>query len=300
MTDVVLKKLVLVLVVVALLVAIGCSSCGNSARPTTKAKTGTLTVPGNAPAPTPGNIPAHLNADQLQKFDRSKNDFTFAIFGDNRGSTTVFPALISKVSADDSVLFGFDNGDLVDGATIANYRLFMGQFDAATKPMLTSAGNHDDSSSDLYSSLFGAPYYDFTVGNSLFIVLDDSNENNIDPAQLEWLKGKLAAGQTYKNRIVIMHVPLFDPRVGSEGVGHSLADVQHAKMLSALFDQYHVTLVVASHIHGYFEGAWGATPYVISAGAGAPLYGTDPAHFFYHYVRVHVSDQGVTHEVVKI
>lgn len=295
------RTLALVLLLVALVAAVGCSSCGKKA---VQPKAGTPTAPATAPeagspgAPTPGNIPAHLNSEQLGKFDRSKNDFTFAVFGDNRGSTTIFPALVSRVSADD-VLFGLDNGDLVNSPTVKNYRTFMEQFDAATRPMLTSVGNHDGAT-DLYRSLFGPAYYEFTVGSSLFIVLDDSNEKDIDETQLTWLTGKLAGGQSYRNRFVIMHTPLFDPRVGPQGADHALSDNAFAKMLSGLFDQYHVTLLITSHIHGYFEGAWGATPYIISGGAGAPLYGTDPQHFFYHYVRVRVSDQGVSHEVVKI
>lgn len=231
------------------------------------------------------------------KVDQTKRDFTFAVFGDNRGSTTVFPTLISRVNSD-NVLFALDNGDLVESGTVSNYRLFLGQVVASTKPFLTAIGNHEDESS--YHALFGPSYYNFTIGDSLFIVLDDSNAKNIDGAQLEWLKSKLAAGQSQKYRFVIMHVPLYDPRLSGEAVEHSLSDLNFAHMLNALFDQNHVTLLITSHIHGYFEGVWGKTPYILTAGAGAPLYGTDPAHFFYQYVLVHVSPGGVTHEVVKI
>ena len=290
--------LVLVLVVTA-------SSCGTHTAPvTTRPRPGTVpsqpSVPSTAPVshgPTPGNLPAHWNSDQLARVDKSRRDFTFAVFGDNRGSTTIFPTLMSRLNSD-NVLFALDNGDLVDGGTVSNYRLFLGQIAVATEPFLTAMGNHEDLSS--YTALFGPAYYDFTIGDSMFIVLDDSNESNIDPAQLEWLKGRLAAGQAQKNRFVVMHVPLYDPRLAGDAVGHSLADLQFAHVLNALFDQNHVTLLITSHVHGYFEGVWGTTPYILTAGAGAALYGSDPAHFFYHYVLVHVTDKGVTHEVVKI
>lgn len=291
---------------VAFVVALACSSCGKkAAQHTTHPSTGstpaqTTSTQPNGPVsygPTPGNLPAHWNSDQLAKVDQTKRDFTFAVFGDNRGSTTVFPTLISRVNSN-NVLFALDNGDLVDSGTVGNYRLFLGQIALSNKPFLTSIGNHEDESG--YNALFGPSYYDFTIGDSLFLVLDDSNEKNIGSAQLGWLKSKLAAGQSQKYRFVIMHVPLYDPRLAGEAVEHSLSDLNFAHMLNALFDQYHVTLLVTSHIHGYFEGVWGVTPYVLTAGAGAPLYGTDPAHFFHHFVLVHVSDQGVTREVVKI
>lgn len=294
------------ILVLTLAVALACSSCGKQGTgPVTHPSAGTtqaqptLPQPSSAAShgPTPGNLPAHWNSDQLMKVDQTKRDFTFAVFGDNRGSTTVFPTLISRVNSD-NVLFVLDNGDLVESGTVSNYRLSLGQIAASTKPFLTAIGNHEDESS--YAQLFGPSYYDFTIGDSLFLVLDDSNEKNIDPQQLAWLQSKLAAGQSKKYRFVIMHVPLYDPRLAGEAVEHSLSDLNFAHSLNAVFDQYHVTLLITSHIHGYFEGVWGKTPYVLTAGAGAPLYGTDPAHFFYHYVLVHVSPGGVTHEVVKI
>jgi Calcineurin-like phosphoesterase len=290
-----LLPLVLVLV---LAVSLSCSSCAKRSASTPPAQQNS-TQPGSAAShgPTPGDLPAHWNSDELTKVDLSSHDFTFAVFGDNRGSTKVFPALISRVNSE-GVLFALDNGDLVDSGTVANYRLFLGQIAASTKPFLTAIGNHEDEPG--YNALFGPSYYDFTIGDSLFIMLDDSNERDIDGAQLEWLKSKLAAGQSQKYRFVIMHVPLYDPRLSGERAEHSLSDLDFVHRLNALFDQNHVTLLITSHIHGYFEGVWGATPYILTAGAGAPLYGTDPAHFFYHYVLVHVSDQGVTHQVVKI
>jgi hypothetical protein len=240
-----------------------------------------------------------MNSDQLQKIDRGRDDFTFDVFGDNKGSTTVFETLLDKVN-EDNALFALDNGDLVDGATIDNYRMFVGQIAASTGPFLTTVGNHDGGSSDLYHAIFGNDYYAFTAGNCYFIVLDDSNEKDIDNVQLEWLKEKLDESQAYRFRFVFMHVPIYDPRSGPRGVGHSLQDPEFTGMLNSLFDQSHVTLLLTSHIHGYYQGTWGSTPYVVTGGAGAALVGSDPEHFFYHYVRVHVSDPGEDYEVVKI
>jgi serine/threonine-protein phosphatase CPPED1 len=297
--------LALVLTTVLALAVLACASCGRQVvRTSTQPGAGTTTAPGAASGAaggtaraTPGGIPPHMNAAQLERVDRSKHDFTFAVLGDNRGSTTVFPTLISRVNSD-NVLFALDNGDLVDSGTAANYRLFLGQIASSTRPFLTAIGNHEDEQG--YQALFGDSYYDFAVGNSLFIVLDDSNGKDIDGAQLEWLKTKLAAGQSYKFRFVFMHVPLYDPRVGLQKAGHSLNDLGFARTLNDLFDANHVTLLLTSHIHGYYEGVWGSTPYIITGGAGGPLQGSDPAHFFNHYVRVHVSDQGESYEVVKI
>lgn len=274
--------LAIVLATVLALAALTCVSCGRQSV---------------SPGATPGGIPPHLNAVQLERVDRSKHDFTFAVLGDNRGSREVFETIIGRIN-EEGVLFALDNGDLVDSGTAANYRVFTDQIAACSKPFLTAIGNHEDEQG--YQALFGDSYYDFAVGNSYFIVLDDSNGRDIGSGQLEWLKTKLAAGQSYKFRFVFMHVPLYDPRVGLQKAGHSLSDLGLARTLNNLFDASHVTLLVTSHIHGYYEGSWGSTPYIITGGAGAPLQGSDPAHFFNHYVRVHVSDQGESYEVVKI
>jgi hypothetical protein len=81
---------------------------------------------------------------------------------------------------------------------------------------------------------------------------------------------------------------------------HGLKDPVQAKMINDLLDGYDVTMLFTSHIHGYFKGTWRKTPYIITGGAGAELVGTNPADYFYHYIKVNVSDSGVTYEVVKV
>ena len=63
---------------------------------------------------------------------------------------------------------------------------------------------------------------------------------------------------------------------------------------------HRITHIFCSHIHGYFTGDWEGIPYTISGGAGAPLVGTDPAHFFYHYLKVRVRGGTVTVEPVPV
>lgn len=72
------------------------------------------------------------------------------------------------------------------------------------------------------------------------------------------------------------------------------------RRLSELFDIYNVTMLFTSHIHAYYEGYWGKTPYIITGGAGAELGRSDPGHYFYHYIKVHVSRSGVNYEVKKL
>jgi len=182
------------------------------------------------------------------------------------------------------------------------FRFFINQIKKLNKPLLTVVGNHDirDDGRANYYEIFGRFYYSFTIGNNYFIILDDADENDLDPWQMVWLKNELQKSQDYKYRFVFMHVPLYDPRRGEYKRGHSLRNLAFAEKLNALFDQDEVTMLFVSHIHGYYRGVWGKTPYIITGGAGAELVGSDPQHYFYHYIKVHVSDNGVSYKVVKL
>ena len=91
-----------------------------------------------------------------------------------------------------------------------------------------------------------------------------------------------------------MHIPLYSPPGEESGMvktGQGGADA-----LNALFDTNNVTMLFTSHIHNYYTGVWGITPYIISGGAGAPPENGHPPN--HHYIVVNVSDQTVTYTYV--
>ena len=241
------------------------------------------------------------NFHQLQRINKSQTNFTFDVFGDNKNSVKTFENLIRKINADNSA-FAIDIGDLVYDGEKEKFRFFINQIKKINKPLLTVVGNHEikEDGRANYYVLFGKFYYSFAVGNSYFIVLDNANKKNIDAWQLDWLKKKLKKSQKYQNRFVFMHVPLFDPRKGDYKKGHSLKKIKVAKRLNKLFDDNNVTMLFVSHIHGYYRGIWGKTPYIITGGGGAELAGSNPEHYFYHYIKVDVDNTGVKYEIVKL
>jgi len=241
------------------------------------------------------------NYHQLQGIDKTKTSFSFIVFADNKNSITTFDNLIRRVNGENA-LFAVDVGDLVYDGEMEKFRFFLNQIEALKIPLLTVIGNHElrDHGRANYYHIFGPFYYSFAVGNSYFIMLDDTDEKGLGAQQMNWLKGRLQDAQKYKYRFVFMHVPLYDPRKGPYAEGHSLKDLNSAKALNRLFDRYNVTMLFCSHIHAYYRGKWGKTPYIITGGAGAELAGDDPNHDFYHYVRVTVSNTGVRYSVVKL
>jgi len=241
------------------------------------------------------------NYQQLKKVDRSRVSFSFAVFGDNKESVKTFGEIIDRIN-NSSMIFAFDDGDLVLDGDIEQYRFFLKQADKLHKPLLTAIGNHETYQNGLwnYYNLFGPFNYSYAIGRSYFIVCDNADQSGLGGFQMDWLKGELEKSRTYQNRFVFMHVPLYDPRADKQGLEHGLKDPAQAKAINDLLDRYDVNMLFASHIHGYFKGTWGKTPYIITGGAGAELVGTDSADYFYHYIKVNVSDSGVTYDVVKV
>ena len=262
----------------------------------------------------PGGL--NWNYHQLQRIPKEGQKFSFAVMGDNKNSFSTFQAILRDLDAKANQLaFAIDIGDLVFDGEQEKYRVFYNQIKNEKLPFLVGIGNHDirEEGRAIYYDLFGPFYYSFVVGNSYFIVLDDANMVRIDPPQMVWLKQQLVAAQAYSHVFVFLHVPLLTPGKKFEPANTklekkllrvleyhpSLADKQQVNELLTLFHEYHVTRVFASHIHGYFTGDWKGIPYTITGGAGAELMGTDPEHYFYHYVIVHINGEKVTTSIVR-
>jgi serine/threonine-protein phosphatase CPPED1 len=226
---------------------------------------------------------------------------TFAVLGDNRSNPAVFERVLNDIARDPSLAFAVDVGDMVEQGTLEQFETFFKQIRSAARlPFLTVAGNHDlgkDRDLTLYRKIFGPDYYAFQLKDHYFIVLNDNLPNGRGEAQMIWLEEELRKSQAFKTRLVFLHVPFFDPRGGEN---HHCLPEATGRRLAALFSRYKVTHIFAGHIHSYFSGHWDGVPYTITGGAGAPLYGTDPKHSFYHYLKVTLKGAEVHVEVQRI
>ena len=254
-------------------------------------------------------LPEHdLNYQALttitDRYQDHNGPLTFAFLADSKNSP-VFRQVVRALNSDKSLQFAILGGDLVLYPEGDTFKSFLRQRRDLEIPSLALPGNHDVAfgTMDLYYQIFGRMYYSFVLGDTKFILLDNSNEKNLGLEQEAWLKKELQDGLRYRHRFVFMHVPLWDPR-DKPGVtvryAHSMKDPDTARRLEDLFLKYKVTTLFASHIHSYYEDHPRGLPTIISGGAGAELVGKDPEHTFYHYVRVIVNQDKVSTEVVKI
>jgi serine/threonine-protein phosphatase CPPED1 len=226
---------------------------------------------------------------------------TFAVLGDNRSDPAVFEQVLKALAGDPSLTFAIDVGDMVERGTLAQFDEFFKQIRPYSRmPFLTAAGNHDlgkHQDLTLYREIFGPDYYAFQLQDHYFIVVNDVEPDGVGEVQWRWLENELKQSQPYKTRLVFLHTPLFDPRGADK---HHCLPEAAGRRLAALLRKYHVTHIFAGHIHSYFTGNWDGVPYTITAGGGAPLYGTDPKHFFYHYLKVTLQGDEVQIEVQQL
>ncbi|HFU77644.1 MAG TPA: hypothetical protein ENK68_03980 [Epsilonproteobacteria bacterium] len=236
---------------------------------------------------------------KIENIEETHQSFSFAVYGDNRGRDDILATIIKTVDSDRDILFSISNGDVVTTSFKYQFQNYLSLLQQSKKPILTVLGNHGIGllENDInFKTIFGHSYFSFVLKNSYFIILDDADDETMASKQFLWLQKELRKAQTYDNRFIIMHIPLYDPRAGAYAQGHSLEDMKQVKQLNDLFDRYKVTMLFTSHIHSYYRGVWHKTPYIISGGAGAPLIKGG----FFHYIKVTVTGTEVEYKIIKI
>lgn len=254
----------------------------------------------DSPSKLPAKLPANWNDINLARI-RAYSDvdsFSFAVVGDNRGGNNVFREILKDISRDPGILFVINLGDTVQSATERNYSyLFNVVNKYLTKPLLVVPGNHEvKGDSGIFRKVLGRCYYSFHVGSAAFIILSCTDTRGIDPKQKVWLKKELAKFQKLRHRLIFMHYPLFDP--DKFFFSHAVSKKAALDLLT-LFKKYRVTMIFAGHIHGFFEGVWDTIPFVVTGGGGAKLMGSDPDHYFFHYIRVSTINGNLTYKVCE-
>jgi len=250
-----------------------------------------------------GALPARQwNQENLSRIKGlAAEPLTFAVMGDNRDNPEIFGKVLKQADNDPGLAFAVHLGDMVHNADLDQYRVFFNEVrQNYHKPMVTVIGNHElhgEGGLELYRDIFGPDYYSFQVGGNYFMVIDDNSKEVMTPEQFSWLESELKKSQAYKTRLVFMHIPLFDPSGSPKP--HCLPPEAAAKLL-ALFKKYRVNHIFAAHLHAYYAGAWDGLPYTITGGAGAPLYGKDTRHDFYHYVKVTIAGGKVKVQVRRL
>lgn len=219
--------------------------------------------------------PKPLMKQLKAKKGRNPESIHFLVFGDSKGSK-YFPHVLKRA---DSLKpdFCITTADLVNKGGGANGKTDYEKLDAMggwfmrKYPMWPTVGNHEESggddSIDNFSNFFGMKkvMYSFTYGKAKFIALPWPKIKE-DPKKLKWLEKELKAARG-KHIFVYLHRPYYT--LGSK----PYHDVEGTETeVTKLYDKYNVVAVFSGHDHIYYRTKRNGTNYIISAGAGAPIY----------------------------
>jgi predicted phosphodiesterase len=258
--------------------------------PTATATPSPTITPTTTNTPSPTITPTATNAPSSDS-----STLTFAVAGDSRDGPEIYRRVLAAVMGDGSE-FLLHTGDLVNKGTEAQWQEFALIMEGFALPFYPVAGNHDGLNGQLdgYLATSGAPatHYSFDEGDVHF-VMADSHNGGISAGELAWLREDLSASML-PVKMVLLHHPPFDP----DGTDHIMAYGNEGFM--ALMVEQEVDYVFAGHIHAYAREERDGVTYVITGGAGAPLYSSAHPLAFHHYLRVTVQDRDVTVEVVEV
>jgi 3',5'-cyclic AMP phosphodiesterase CpdA len=221
--------------------------------------------------------------------------FRFAVAGDSRDGPKIYRRVLEAVAADRAE-FLVHTGDLVNEGTGEQWQEVRQLMAGFSLPFYPVPGNHDGLNGELdgYLAHSGAPaaHYSFDRGDVHF-TLADSHNGGIGAAELQWLRQDLSTTDR-PVKMVFLHHPPFDP----DGTDHIMAYGNQAFM--DLMVEMAVDYVFAGHIHAYARQKRDGVVYLITGGAGAPLYGGDHPLAFHHFLRVDVMGRAVMVDVVEL
>ncbi|MGC9308672.1 MAG: metallophosphoesterase [Thermoplasmatota archaeon] len=229
------------------------------------------------------------------------SDFTAVIYGDSRGSWDNWEHAALVADAIDAVLpdMVIHGGDMVDDGRVKEQ---WASWLNATMSLMQNAplygvlGNHERNGSRYYE-IFALPgnemWYSFDYGPYHFVVLDNYVPWGERSSQYAWLREDLARSmQPFK--IVCFHEPIYCS-------GGHLPRFDVRAVWEPLFIEHDVDLVFQSHCHYYQRTIpIGGIIYVVTGGAGAPLYSPEDAWFVntssenHHYCQLDVSSADMT------
>jgi len=150
------------------------------------------------------------------------NNFRFIVTGDITGGEE--PGVmeyaiirINELSPD----FVITVGDLIDGYTYDSSRIekqwdsFLSTLGVLEMPFFLTAGNHDITNQlmkDIWTKRFGPEYYSFSVGKSLFLVLNisEAGTHDFSEAQYSFVRKEVEKHPENDPVFVIQHYPLWE------------------------------------------------------------------------------------------
>lgn len=224
----------------------------------------------------------------------------------------MFPRIVARMAEFDPD-FVLGTGDYIYGAADqATLQAQWYEFFIALKPLqareqtyfVPATGNHDIRGGvgrRLFVEYFQRTYFSFDMGGSHFIVLDTEEpgkESRIADEQRIWLKKDLASAQNAWHIFVALHRPFWPT---GPHKGDSLDKYPEERDgLHGIFAQHKVSCVFQGHEHIYHRTTRDGVEYIITGGAGAPLYASPENGGFHHFLSVKADRLRYNIDIVRV
>lgn len=220
--------------------------------------------------------------------------YRFVAYGDSRTHS----AADTDISIQAEVVSGavqakpdfiLQTGDLVqDGSNAKQWALFdefMKPIWKAHVPYYPAQGNHDAAGTSAYLAYMkkrivptwgGVPRtksllnYSFDRAPLRFVAVDTEASTKPGSPQYQWIERTLSdARQHGLSPAVFLHRCMYS-------IGAYAKDTSRREDLARLFERYRVAVVFQGHDHNYYRTRRRGSVYMITGGAGAPLYDQNP------------------------
>lgn len=236
--------------------------------------------------------------------DVGEGSFTFGVISDCRSGDRIYAKIVealAKRNPDFVVFVGDILPTMLSEKQWDNFQKLSAPLDV---PFYLAPGNHDiedEASARFWRDHVELPgretYYSFTAGRSLFVVLNSNEPGQLERVtgeQLAWLQRTLDP-EKYEHQFVFVHHPLFMWK-GAFHEGEALdRHPGDRDILHRLFVEKKVDIVFSGHEHTYRRQNVDGVRYVITGGAGSPLY---KHHGFNHFELVTVAGPTIRVKVI--
>ena len=211
----------------------------------------------------------------------------------------------------DAIVFTGDLTDLGEPEAYAALRAEVEPFAARLgAPVVWVAGNHDERPALRAALLGAAPTEEPVTGvwdlDGLRLIALDStvpgwHHGDLDPGQLEWLRGVLAEPASLGTILALHHPPL-----PSHIPFFDILELRHQDALAGVSAGPYVRAILAGHLHYSTSGTFAGVPVSVASATcytmnlqrpPAEVNGMDAGQSFH---LVHVYDDTITHAVVPV
>ena len=232
-----------------------------------------------------------IPANNGKRLFPEKNDFQVAVFGDFAMQTgTVIPIMreISASTADIAIC----TGDIFRHPQLAAALYLRSLYSSnMKKPYFCTPGNHDRiNNALLYYRLFSETVqYHFSVGDTLFVVLDTSDWS-FDKERFDYLEYILRKNRSdYKRCVIVTHTP----PISSPNVQY-LGNKELAEYLDLVIKRFNINAIICGHYHTAEILNFNNIPVYISSSSGQKI--RSKATPYFGYLTLHFKADGSIQE----